>query len=181
MKATIFPEKGAQAKRKSDGIIGEVFNSNPRLDLITIRWRKGSGFEALVCTSERFFHDWELIKKETTAPRSYLALFILPVVLGMIISFLIESRLSTPSKSDDLAQGQDVSQSPEKFTECIENNDDSSKADSKLYKDCSAEALAWVRNCQKSGEGDERKCTDKSMDYMKMIRLEKAKMRRHMR
>ncbi|MFZ1086636.1 MAG: hypothetical protein WAN35_16855 [Terracidiphilus sp.] len=181
MTVTNFPDKGRQAKRKSDGLIGQVFNSKPKLNLITIRWRKGPGFEAVVCTSEQFFHDWELIEKKAPVPRGYLAIFILPVIFGILFYFWIESREPEPSKTEDLTQGLDVSQSPEKFIECINNNDDGSKSDSTINEECSREASAWIKNCQKTGGGDKQKCADKSMAYLKMIRFEKEKMRKQMR
>jgi hypothetical protein len=55
-----FPERGAQVKRKADGLVGEVYERNPSKDLLTIRWSARSGHNTLVCTSEQFFRDWDL-------------------------------------------------------------------------------------------------------------------------
>jgi hypothetical protein len=62
MVSTGFPGRGAQVKRKADGLIGEVYASDPSKDLLTLRWSARSGHNTLVCTSEQFFRDWDLTR-----------------------------------------------------------------------------------------------------------------------
>lgn len=61
-----FPHPGAQVKRKADGLLGEVYASDPSKDLLTVRWSARSGHNTLVCTSEQFFRDWEATNRERT-------------------------------------------------------------------------------------------------------------------
>ena len=64
-----FPEKGAQARRKVDGLLGEIYAVDPSKDLLTVRWRTATGFLTQVCTSERLAHDWELTVTTSNLPR----------------------------------------------------------------------------------------------------------------
>jgi hypothetical protein len=52
-----FPRKGTQARRKADGMIGEVYASDPGKDILTVRWRTATGFSTQVCSSEQFARD----------------------------------------------------------------------------------------------------------------------------
>ena len=61
-----FPHPGAQVKRKADGLLGEVYASDPSKDLLTVRWSARSGHNTLVCTSEQFFRDWEATNRQKT-------------------------------------------------------------------------------------------------------------------
>jgi hypothetical protein len=64
-----FPEKGAQARRKVDGLLGEIYAVDPSKDLLTVRWRTATGFLTQVCTSEHFARDWELTATTFNLPR----------------------------------------------------------------------------------------------------------------
>lgn len=55
-----FPRKGAQVKRKGDGLTGEVYAVRPAKGLLAIRRSGQSGQETLVISLEEFTRDWEL-------------------------------------------------------------------------------------------------------------------------
>ncbi len=60
-----FPRKGTHVRRKADGMIGEVYASDPSKDVLTVRWRTATGFLTQVCTSEHFARDWEITSMAT--------------------------------------------------------------------------------------------------------------------
>lgn len=66
MVSTNFPQKGAHVRRKADGMIGEVYASDPYKDILTVLWRTGAGNSTQVCSSGQFAHDWEI--KSMTIP-----------------------------------------------------------------------------------------------------------------
>jgi hypothetical protein len=65
-----FPPKGAGVKRKSDGLVGEVYSIDPEKDLLTVRWSARTGHNTLVCTLEQFVRDWELSGKANPGLKS---------------------------------------------------------------------------------------------------------------
>ena len=60
MKSRGYPPKGAEAKRKADGLAGKVFVSSPRTDLVAVRWTGRDGTGTLLYSGEQFARDWEL-------------------------------------------------------------------------------------------------------------------------
>jgi hypothetical protein len=56
-----YPPKGAEAKRKADGLAGKVFVSSPRTDLVAVRWTGEDGTGTLLYSGEQFARDWELM------------------------------------------------------------------------------------------------------------------------
>ena len=59
-----YPAKGAQAKRKSDGLVGQVYVSSPTKDLVAVRWQKKDETGTLLYDIEQFSREWELMKDE---------------------------------------------------------------------------------------------------------------------
>jgi hypothetical protein len=57
-----YPAKGAQAKRKADGLVGQVYVSSPTTDLVAVRWRKKDETGTLLYDIEQFSREWELIR-----------------------------------------------------------------------------------------------------------------------
>jgi hypothetical protein len=51
---------------------GEIYASDPKKDILTVRWRTSTGFDTRVCTSEAFARDWELTGKATNRSRGLL-------------------------------------------------------------------------------------------------------------
>jgi hypothetical protein len=58
-----YPAKGAQAKRKADGLIGQVYVSSPTTDLVAVRWRKKDETGTLLYDIEQFSSEWELMSR----------------------------------------------------------------------------------------------------------------------
>jgi len=55
-----YPPKGAEAKRKADGLAGKVFVSSPRTDLVAVHWTGEDGTGTLLYSGEQCARDWEL-------------------------------------------------------------------------------------------------------------------------
>lgn len=62
MRSRKYPPKGAQARRKSDGLAGAVFVSSPKTDLVAVRWRRKDETGTLLYDAERFANEWEVVK-----------------------------------------------------------------------------------------------------------------------
>src|ERR1700678_833616 len=62
MSSPKYPAKGAQAKHKADGLLGQVYVSSPTKDLVAVRWRKKDETGTLLYDIEQFSREWELIK-----------------------------------------------------------------------------------------------------------------------
>jgi len=62
MSSRKYPTKGAQAKRKADGLVGLVYVSSPTTDLVAVRWRKKDETGTLLYDNEQFSREWELIR-----------------------------------------------------------------------------------------------------------------------
>jgi len=61
MDATNLPAKGQQTRRKKDGVLGEVYATDPERRLITVRWATIPGAYATQdCNPEQFAKRWEL-------------------------------------------------------------------------------------------------------------------------
>lgn len=65
-----FPAVGAQARRRADGILGEVYASDPPHDLLSVRWATIPGAYAREdCTLDQFSRSWELTGLRVPPPR----------------------------------------------------------------------------------------------------------------
>lgn len=60
MSSRKYPAKGAQAKRKADGLMGQVYVSSPTTDLVAVRWQKEDETGTLLYNMERFAREWDL-------------------------------------------------------------------------------------------------------------------------
>lgn len=94
MATSNFPEIGAQTRRKSDGVLGEICASNPPRRLVTVRWPTFPGAWARkVLTAEQFAHTWELTgvrlppERETGVAITLIAL----LVCGFLAAVLIHA------------------------------------------------------------------------------------------
>jgi hypothetical protein len=61
MSSRKYPAKGAQAKRKADGLMAHVYVSSPTTDLVAVRWRKKDETGTLLYDIEQFSGEWELM------------------------------------------------------------------------------------------------------------------------
>lgn len=84
MASANFPQKGTHVRRKADGMIGEVYASDPSKDVLTVRWRTATGFLTQVCSSEQLARDWEL----TGATSEYYSIKLLFVLIGGFIALV---------------------------------------------------------------------------------------------
>jgi hypothetical protein len=100
MASTNVPEKGAQARRKVDGLIGEVYAADPSKDLLTVRWSARPGLNTLVCTSEQFARDWELTGKKSSSPKEFIKTFVAVSVFVAVCCFVfVKGCGSNPASS----------------------------------------------------------------------------------
>lgn len=95
-----YPQKGAQAKRRADGLIGEVYASDPRKDILTVRWSARSGFNTFVCNSAQFAQDWELTGKSALNPKGRAGAIVFLAIFGFCFYGALKACDSTPASSD---------------------------------------------------------------------------------
>jgi hypothetical protein len=62
MSSRKYPAKGAQAKRKADGLMGQVYVSSQAADLVAVRWRKQNETGTLLHDIEQFSREWEMVR-----------------------------------------------------------------------------------------------------------------------
>lgn len=62
MSSRRFPAKGAQVKRKADGLIGQVYVSSPTTNLVAVRWQKKDETGTLLYDIEKFTREWQLTR-----------------------------------------------------------------------------------------------------------------------
>ncbi len=63
MSSRKYPAKGAQVKRKEDGLSGQVYVSSPTTDLVAVRWQKEDETGTLLYDIDQFSREWELARK----------------------------------------------------------------------------------------------------------------------
>lgn len=59
MSSRKYPAKGAQVKRREDGLTGQVYVSSPTTDLIAVRWEKEDETGTLLYDIDQFAREWE--------------------------------------------------------------------------------------------------------------------------
>lgn len=78
-----FPQKGSQIRRKTDGSLGEVYSSDPRHGILTVRWPTIPGaYAERDCSFEQFARDWELTGVHLAEEHPGR---IAPVIIGLIV------------------------------------------------------------------------------------------------
>jgi hypothetical protein len=80
-----YPPKGAEAKRKADGLAGKVFVSSPSTDLVAVRWRGKDGKGTLLYSGEQFARDWELAGASGTKWKVRAGAIALAVMAGIVL------------------------------------------------------------------------------------------------
>jgi hypothetical protein len=97
-----FPAAGSQIKRKSDGVLGEVYATDPPAKL-SVRWPTVPGAYAREdCTAEQFAQAWELTgARLTPPPETHVALgLIASAVLLFFLFVLVHDRTSASTGYD---------------------------------------------------------------------------------
>ena len=80
-----YPPKGAQAKRKADGLTGKVYVSSPKADLVAVRWSAENGSGTFLFTAEQFAIDWELTGTSASNWKGIAGAFALLVIFGICL------------------------------------------------------------------------------------------------
>jgi hypothetical protein len=97
---TEYPRKGARVKRKADGLIGEVYASDPEKDLLTVRWSARPGLNTFVCNSEQFARDWELTGEAPYSSRGSVKSFVvISTLIAICVFFYVKGCDTTPVDS----------------------------------------------------------------------------------
>ena len=65
MSSRKYPAKGAQVKRKEDGLAGQVYVSSPTTDLVAVRWEKEDGTGTLLYDIDQFTREWVLARAKS--------------------------------------------------------------------------------------------------------------------
>lgn len=60
MSSPKYPPKGAQARRKADGLVGRVYVSSPAKDLVAVRWSAEDDSGTFLFSAEQFAGEWKL-------------------------------------------------------------------------------------------------------------------------
>lgn len=91
------PAVGAQVRRKIDGILGEVYATDPPRNILSVRWATVPGaYGHEDCTPDQFTRAWELTGIQLKPPReTHVALgLIAALVLAVFLSILVHDARS---------------------------------------------------------------------------------------
>ena len=83
MSSRRYPPKGAEAKRKTDGLAGTVYVSSAKRDLVAVRWTGEDGTGTLLYNAEQFARDWELKGKSGAKWRMRAGAIALAAMVGI--------------------------------------------------------------------------------------------------
>jgi hypothetical protein len=75
--------KGAQVKRKEDGLAGQVYVSSPTTDLVAVRWEKEDETGSLLYDIDQFAREWELARTKSAKWKVAAAAFAIVAVCGI--------------------------------------------------------------------------------------------------
>jgi hypothetical protein len=84
-----IPDEGAQAKRKSDGLIGWIHSIYHAKGILVIRHRRGLWLKSLILTTDQFAHDWELTGDRISSLKEYVKSIVVLCALAAICSFVL--------------------------------------------------------------------------------------------
>lgn len=97
-----FPEAGSQVRRKSDGVLGEVYDTDPPAR-VSVRWATTPGaFAREDCSADQFARAWELTGARIPRPRdthTALGLIAFTVLLFFVV-VLVHDTTSAYTGSD---------------------------------------------------------------------------------
>lgn len=106
-----LPAVGAQARRKTDGILGEVYATDLPHNLLSVRWATIPGaYGHQDCTVDQFARSWELTGIQLRPPReTHVALGLIALlVLVVFCSILVHDARSFYAGYDPFRQVTDV-------------------------------------------------------------------------
>ena len=109
-----YPPKGAQAKRRADGLIGKVYVSSPKADLLAVRWSAKNGSGTFLFNAEQFARDWELTRTGVSNWKGRTRAIAFLVFFGICLYGGLRACESTPaSPGSSTATQQDSAAVPE--------------------------------------------------------------------
>ena len=83
MSSRKYPAKGAQVKRKEDGLAGQVYVSSPTTDLVAVRWQKDDETGTLLYDIDQFAREWELARTRSARWKVAAASIVVVAVCGI--------------------------------------------------------------------------------------------------
>ena len=106
MDAENLPARGQQTRRKTDGVLGEVWATDPERYLITVRWPTIPGaYAAEDCTPAQFQRKWELTGVHLASPRPSTAAPILIALASLLfLVFMVVKNHRAPYNPYEPAQ-----------------------------------------------------------------------------
>jgi hypothetical protein len=86
-----LPAVGAQARRRADGMLGEVYATDPPHDLLSVRWATVPGaYGHEDCTPDQFARAWELTGIQIEPPReTHVALALIALIVLLVFCSLL--------------------------------------------------------------------------------------------
>lgn len=92
-----FPVVGAVARRRTDGILGEIYATDPPHNLLSVRWPTVPGaYEREECTPDQFNRAWELTGVEVKPPReTHVALVLIACLVLLFMGGVMVHDLNT--------------------------------------------------------------------------------------
>lgn len=87
-----FPEAGSQIRRKSDGVLGEIYAVDPP-EKLSVRWASIPGaYHRVNYTLDEFARDWELTGVRLGRPReTYVAIGMITLVVLVFMGFVLHN------------------------------------------------------------------------------------------
>ncbi len=92
-----YPPKGAPAKRRADGLNGEVYVSSPTKDLVAVRWSADNESGTFLYSAEHFARDWELTVTRASSWKGRAAATALLVIIGICLYGGLRTYESNPA------------------------------------------------------------------------------------
>lgn len=91
-----FPESGSQIRRKSDGVLGEVYSVDPP-EKLSVRWASIPGaYHKQDCTPDQFARAWELTGARLARPReTRVAISLIALTVLVFLGFVLRNASSS--------------------------------------------------------------------------------------
>lgn len=85
-----FPEAGSQIRRKSDGVLGEIYAVAPP-EKLSLRWPSVPGaYHREDCTRDQFARNWDLTGARLAPPReTYIAIALIVIVVVAFFAIVL--------------------------------------------------------------------------------------------
>ena len=91
MGSSSLPVVGAQARRKADGMLGEVYATDPPHNLLSVRWPTIPGsWDREDCTPDQFARAWELTGAKVAEARdTHVAMILISLFVLALFGYVI--------------------------------------------------------------------------------------------